>query len=110
MTARETGVLRLLATSKTNRLIAWGLGLAEKTVARHVSNIFAKTGVPSRAATAYAWQSSRVRLDLQQLAHPGSAAQAAPGGLRPARAVSTPGGSRGRKSVRNQSSSSRICS
>jgi transcriptional regulator of acetoin/glycerol metabolism len=33
------------------------LGLSEKTVARHVSNILTKIGVPSRAAaTAYAYQ------------------------------------------------------
>ncbi|MGW1342679.1 LuxR C-terminal-related transcriptional regulator [Kribbella sp. NPDC002412] len=57
LTAREAEVLRLLATGRTNRAIARELGLAEKTVARHVSNIFAKTGVPSRAAaTAYAYE------------------------------------------------------
>ncbi|HEV2123265.1 MAG TPA: LuxR C-terminal-related transcriptional regulator, partial [Chloroflexota bacterium] len=33
------------------------LFISEKTVARHVSNIFAKLGVPTRAAaTAYAYQ------------------------------------------------------
>lgn len=57
LTAREAEVLRLLASGKTNREIARNLGLSEKTVARHVSNIFAKTGVPSRAAaTAYAYE------------------------------------------------------
>ncbi len=57
LTAREAEVLRLMAAGKTNREIARNLGLSEKTVARHVSNILAKTGVPSRAAaTAYAYE------------------------------------------------------
>jgi DNA-binding CsgD family transcriptional regulator/tetratricopeptide (TPR) repeat protein len=56
LTARETQVLRLVATGKTNRAIAGELFLSEKTVARHVSNILAKLDVPSRAAaTAYAY-------------------------------------------------------
>jgi DNA-binding NarL/FixJ family response regulator len=50
-------VLRLLATGKTNHAIADELVLAEKTVHRHVSNIFTKLDVSSRAAaTAYAYQ------------------------------------------------------
>jgi DNA-binding NarL/FixJ family response regulator len=57
LTQRELQVLRLLATGKTNRAIAAELVLAEKTVHRHVSNIFTKLGVPSRAAaTAYAYR------------------------------------------------------
>lgn len=57
LTAREVEVLRLLATGKTNRAIADELFLSEKTVARHVSNIFTKLGLPSRAAaTAYAYE------------------------------------------------------
>jgi len=57
LTARELEVLRLVATGKTNRAIARDLGLAEKTAARHVSNIFTKIDVPSRAAaTAYAYE------------------------------------------------------
>ena len=54
---RETQVLRLLAAGKTNRHIAEELFISEKTVARHVSNIFDKLGVSSRAgATAWAYQ------------------------------------------------------
>ncbi len=50
-------VLRLLAAGKTNREIAEELFISEKTVARHVSNIFDKVGVSSRAgATAWAYQ------------------------------------------------------
>ena len=57
LTAREVEVLRLVASGKTNRAIAKQLGLSEKTVARHVSNILTKIGVPSRAAaTAYAYE------------------------------------------------------
>lgn len=55
LSARELQVLRLLATGKTNHAIARDLVLADKTVDRHVTNIFAKLGVSSRAAaTAYA--------------------------------------------------------
>ena len=57
LTARELQVLRLLATGKTNHAIATDLVLAEKTVDRHVTNIYTKLGVSSRAAaTAYAYQ------------------------------------------------------
>ena len=57
LTARELDVLRLVATGKTNRSIAADLFLSEKTVARHVSNIFTKLGLASRAAaTAYAYE------------------------------------------------------
>jgi DNA-binding CsgD family transcriptional regulator len=57
LTAREMEVLRLVAAGKTNRSIATNLFLSEKTVARHVSNIFTKLGLSTRsAATAYAYQ------------------------------------------------------
>jgi DNA-binding CsgD family transcriptional regulator len=57
LTARELQVLRLVAAGKTNKLIASELFLSEKTVDRHVSNIFVKLSVPSRAAaTAYAFR------------------------------------------------------
>ena len=50
-------MLRLVATGKTNHAIAADLVIAEKTVDRHVTNIFSKLGVSSRAAaTAYAYQ------------------------------------------------------
>ncbi len=61
LTQRELEVLRLLATGKTNRAIAHQLVLSEKTVARHVSNIFVKLDLSSRsAATAYAYEHSLV--------------------------------------------------
>lgn len=54
---REMQVLHLLAAGKTNREIGEGLFISEKTVARHVSNIFDKLGVSTRAgATACAYQ------------------------------------------------------
>ena len=57
LSERETQVLRLLASGKTNRAIAEELFISEKTVARHVSNIFDKLGVSTRsAATAWAYQ------------------------------------------------------
>ena len=50
-------MLVLVATGKTNRVIAGDLAISEKTVARHVSNIFVKLGLSSRsAATAYAYE------------------------------------------------------
>jgi DNA-binding CsgD family transcriptional regulator/tetratricopeptide (TPR) repeat protein len=57
LSEREAQVLRLVASGKTNRAIAEELFISEKTVARHVSNIFDKVGVSSRsAATAWAYQ------------------------------------------------------
>ena len=55
LTSREVEVLRLLATGVTNKEIAVGLFISEKTVATHVGSILRKLGVRSRsAATAYA--------------------------------------------------------
>jgi DNA-binding NarL/FixJ family response regulator len=52
---REVEVLRLVAQGKTNREIAAALMLSEKTVARHMTNIFNKILVENRAgATAFA--------------------------------------------------------
>jgi DNA-binding NarL/FixJ family response regulator len=57
LSARELEVLRLVASGKTNKTIAGELFLSEKTVDRHVSNIFGKLNVSSRAAaTAWAYQ------------------------------------------------------
>ena len=57
MTEREVEVLRLVAEGRSNADIAAALYLSQKTVARHLSNIFAKLDVTSRtAAAAYAHQ------------------------------------------------------
>ena len=55
LSTREAEVLGLVAAGQTNRAIASALGISERTVDRHVSNIFVKLGVTSRAAaTAFA--------------------------------------------------------
>jgi DNA-binding NarL/FixJ family response regulator len=47
----------MVATGKTNKAIATELYISQKTIDRHVSNIFAKLNVASRAAaTAYAYE------------------------------------------------------
>ena len=57
LTPRELQVLRLLAAGKSNREIASALVISERTVHRHVSNIFTKLSASSRAAaTAYAYE------------------------------------------------------
>jgi DNA-binding NarL/FixJ family response regulator len=57
LSPRELEVLRLVASGKTNKAIAKQLCLSDKTIDRHVSNIFVKTNVASRAAaTAFAYQ------------------------------------------------------
>jgi ATP/maltotriose-dependent transcriptional regulator MalT len=57
LTGREVEVLRLVATGKSNRAIADDLVISSRTVDRHLSNIFDKLGVSSRAAaTAWAYE------------------------------------------------------
>jgi DNA-binding CsgD family transcriptional regulator len=57
LSERELQVILLVAAGKTNREIGEALFISEKTVARHVSNIFDKLGVSSRTgATAWAYQ------------------------------------------------------
>jgi ATP/maltotriose-dependent transcriptional regulator MalT len=57
LTEREAEVLRLVATGMSNSAIASSLTLSEKTVSRHLSNIFTKIGVSSRtAAAAFAFE------------------------------------------------------
>jgi DNA-binding CsgD family transcriptional regulator len=57
LTGREVEVLRLVAAGLSNQEIATALVISGHTVRRHLQNIFAKIGVPSRAAaTAYAFQ------------------------------------------------------
>lgn len=57
LTEREVEVLRLVAAGRTNPEIAAELFLSEKTVSRHLSNIFAKIDVGTRtAAAAFAYE------------------------------------------------------
>jgi len=57
LTEREVEVVRLVAKGLSNQEIATALFLSVKTVSRHLSNIFTKIGVTSRAAaTAFAFE------------------------------------------------------
>jgi DNA-binding CsgD family transcriptional regulator len=57
LTDREIEVLAHVASGMTNREIAAQLAISDKTVARHLSNIFTKLDLPSRtAAAAYAFE------------------------------------------------------
>jgi DNA-binding NarL/FixJ family response regulator len=57
LTARELEVIRLVAAGRTNREVAELLVISDKTVARHLHNVFTKLDLPNRsAATAYAYQ------------------------------------------------------
>jgi DNA-binding NarL/FixJ family response regulator len=51
----------LVATGQSNREVAAGLVISEKTVARHIDNIYAKLGISSRsAATSFAYEHALV--------------------------------------------------
>jgi NarL family two-component system response regulator LiaR len=52
LTPREREVLALIGRGFTNKRIARELGIAEKTVKTHVSNVLAKLGVPDRTQAA----------------------------------------------------------
>jgi DNA-binding CsgD family transcriptional regulator len=57
LTPRELQVLRLVASGSTNKAIAVELGLSERTIERHLSNIFTKLDLSTRtAATAWAYE------------------------------------------------------
>lgn len=57
LTGREIEVLRLIAEGRTNQEIADALYISVRTVERHVTNIYNKTGIGNRAeATAYAFR------------------------------------------------------
>lgn len=57
LTDREVDVVRLVAAGHTNREIASLLVVSDKTVARHLHNVFTKLDLPNRAAaTAYAYE------------------------------------------------------
>jgi pimeloyl-ACP methyl ester carboxylesterase/DNA-binding CsgD family transcriptional regulator len=55
LTSRETEILRLIAAGMTSKEISERLTLSVRTVGRHITNIYRKIGVNSRAgATSYA--------------------------------------------------------
>jgi len=64
LTGRELEVLRLMARGWSNREIARELFISEGTVKNHVTNIYARLGVHSRAeAVAWAWQQGLAKPD-----------------------------------------------
>jgi NarL family two-component system response regulator LiaR len=64
LTAREQEILGLIAQALSNKQIAQKLGIAEKTVKVHVSNVLAKLGLPDRTnAAVYAWKAGYVPPD-----------------------------------------------
>ena len=61
LSPREVEVLSELATGRTNKGIAEALDISEKTVARHIANIFTKLNLPNRAAaTAWAYENGLI--------------------------------------------------
>jgi pimeloyl-ACP methyl ester carboxylesterase/DNA-binding CsgD family transcriptional regulator len=59
LTRRELDVLRLIAAGRSNRGIADALSVSERTIARHITNLYGKIGVTGKAAaTAYAMRHS----------------------------------------------------
>jgi len=63
LTAREIEILRLQASGMANKQVAYKLGISEKTVRNHVSNIYEKLGVYDRAqAVLYAVRKGLVEL------------------------------------------------
>jgi DNA-binding NarL/FixJ family response regulator len=66
LTAREAEILRLVSSGRTNKQIALELGISPKTIDRHLSNIFTKIGVSSRAAaTAFAFEQGLMTAPLR---------------------------------------------
>lgn len=62
LTEREVEVLTRIADGSSNRVVALALGISERTVGRHLANIYAKIGVRSRtAAAAWAFECGLIR-------------------------------------------------
>jgi len=85
LTRREGEVARLVAEGLTNRAISRKLGVVPKTVEAHLSNIFAKLGVQSRAALV----SALAQLGSHRTSPPGEATTKPPSPSY--RAARTPG-------------------
>ncbi len=65
LTLRELQVLHLVVSGKTNKIAAGELFISERTVDRHVSNIFNKLGVSSRVeATAFVFKNKILDIEL----------------------------------------------
>lgn len=59
LTARERDAVEFLLAGLTNRQIAGKLHVSPKTVESHLSRVYAKLGVSSRAAVAAIWSAAR---------------------------------------------------
>jgi DNA-binding NarL/FixJ family response regulator len=63
LTAREVEILKMLATGMANKQIAYKLGISEKTVRNHVSNMYEKLNIYDRAqAVLYAVRKGLVEI------------------------------------------------
>ena len=65
LTTRELDVLRLVGDGQANKEIAVALGLSERTVRTHVSNILGKLGLSSRTQAAL-WAAREGLVDLRR--------------------------------------------
>jgi ATP/maltotriose-dependent transcriptional regulator MalT len=86
LTPRETEVLRLVATGRTNQQIATQLVLSVRTVERHLSTVYDKLGVRGRSARAlavsHAFREGLLPSDVPSTAGPDGAATDLRGDLR----------------------------
>jgi DNA-binding NarL/FixJ family response regulator len=60
---REAEVLTLATAGWTNRRIANRLGITERTVRKHLTNVYEKSATSNRAAAAAWWQQRRDMMD-----------------------------------------------
>jgi ATP/maltotriose-dependent transcriptional regulator MalT len=65
LTGRERQIADLVATGMTNRLISRRLGISQKTVEMHLTNVFAKLEVSNRAALAVLVARKRPEVDRE---------------------------------------------
>lgn len=64
LTKREKDVLALMATGRTNDMVGSVLGITERTVRKHLTNVYAKLEVTSRTAAAVWYHSQAQRGEL----------------------------------------------
>lgn len=61
LTPRQCEVMSLLSHGATNHQIARGLGISEKTVAKHLEQVFRRLEVTNRTAAVAAWRHRHMR-------------------------------------------------
>ena len=69
LTAREAEILMIVADGNTNRQVASALVISEKTVARHLANLYLKIGVSTRTAAAARGHDARASTHLHRRVH-----------------------------------------